>query len=265
MTDMQWRPRRAAGHLASGRDEDRQVWGWPAGSRTDRPGELGLGGRSASGTDVLDVPTPGSFSEPAARGAQPGGPWLLAWVGSETAARLDHLLDGHRVFLPYLMAGHFPSSSGDASPSVKLMALPLLRSPFTGGVCVAVRVLDPWREFGVWVDPAHLAHRDCAVCTPVWARRAGEFDTAQADLAATVASGGEEYVPLLFALANVYPDPPVVIGPPTTIPTAPSTLDGSVRGAAWVEVATILGWTRPRVIVHVSDITGIGDMGGRGR
>ncbi|MEO7060414.1 MAG: hypothetical protein ABI083_11885 [Lapillicoccus sp.] len=183
--------------------------------------------RRVCGDERLEVETPGSFSA-AAQVMEPG---LLVWAGSEVTGRLDHLLDGHRVFLPYLMAGHVPAFSGNASPVVTLMALPLLRSPFSGRVCVEVRVLDPWREFGVWVEPRYLAHRDCGVCAPVWAARLTEFEAAQADLNAAVAAGGEEYVPILFAPVDLYPAPPGD--------------DGRGSGA---------GWERPRVIVHAYDV-----------
>ena len=259
MTDKHWgrRMRRDAGvgSKAPGMSvPGREMWSWPVLSGSGEPsgdtttsrvsGNLGSPTtRGVSGgwaDERLEVQTPGSFSA-TARLAAPG---LLVWAGPEVTGRLDHLMDGHRVFLPYLMAGHFPAFSRDASPPVKLMVLPLLRSPVSGRVSVAVRVLDPWREFGVWVEPRHLAHRDCGVCTRVWAQRLSEFEAAQAELAAGVAAGGEEYVPILFAQADLVVD-----------------VDLGGGSGADPGDGTGLGWGRPRVIVHAHDVPAGPDSG----
>ena len=96
---------------------------------------------------------------------------LHALLGEGTAAHLRHLLDGRAVHLPGLLPGPQTITSDERSPRIRFLTGALHLGP--AGRWLGPVLLEPAQWVATYVDPAHLAHPDCARCAPKWAAAAG--------------------------------------------------------------------------------------------
>lgn len=84
---------------------------------------------------------------------------------------LDHLTTtaGMAMFVPYAFAAHHRPPSPKASPSAHFVddhgSLRVYRHPTTAA---AELVHCAIRHRHLWVNPEHLAHRDCTDCEHIW-------------------------------------------------------------------------------------------------
>lgn len=116
-----------------------------------------------------------------------------------SADRLRHLCAAElgAVYLPYGWIDIFPAGDPGASPRVQIrtdQCAGLADHPSNPKqlVMVSVSVIGEESVGAMqWVSVAHLAHRDCPLCSHVWVHRAEEYEVA-AQAARTYAHAGDE-------------------------------------------------------------------------